>query len=52
MGIFVLSRPRSFQRFESTDKRKASLIYGLQTKILEDGTKDEMRIFEVLFNGS
>ena len=27
-------------------------LYGLQTRILEDGTKDEMRVFEVLFNGS
>jgi hypothetical protein len=27
-------------------------LYGSQTKILERGTKDEMRIFEALFNGS
>ena len=26
--------------------------YGPQTKILEDGTKDEMRTFDWLFNGS
>jgi hypothetical protein len=26
--------------------------YPYQTKILEGGTKDEMRIFETLFNGS
>ena len=32
--------------------RLGGTIYGPQTKILEDGTKDEMRIFEVLFNGS
>jgi hypothetical protein len=27
-------------------------MYGSQTKILERGTKDEMRIFKALFNGS
>ena len=32
--------------------RKIKEIYAPQTKILEDGTKDEMQIFEVLFNGS
>jgi hypothetical protein len=29
-----------------------SELYGSQTRILEGGTKDTMRIFEALFNGS
>ena len=27
-------------------------LYGPQTKILEDWTKDEVRVFDWLFNGS
>jgi hypothetical protein len=29
-----------------------SELYGSQTRILEGGTKDTMRMFEALFNGS
>jgi hypothetical protein len=33
-------------------KRARNAFYASQTKILEGGTKDEMRMFEALFNGS
>ncbi len=38
--------------FRSTFQRFLAQIYAPQTKILEGGTKDEIRIFEALFNGS
>ena len=44
--------------YESTSKTcissfvTLSQFYGPQTKILEGGTKDEPRIFEILFIGS
>ncbi len=39
--------PLQFLVVRSTNK-----VYAPQTKILEGGTKDDIRIFDILFNGS
>jgi hypothetical protein len=33
-------------------EKKIAQFYAPQTKILEDGTKDEIQIFDILVNGS
>ena len=40
------------RRFGQGEQKMKCGFYPSQTTILEGGTKDEMRIFEALFNGS
>ena len=48
----MMCMSKSQEHSNDDDVSVVAVIYGPQTKIWEDGTKDEMRIFEVLFNGS
>jgi hypothetical protein len=49
---FMLPKTKMLAGLENQHFIFCSEIYGSQTKILERGTKDEMRIFEAVFNGS
>ncbi len=51
-GVFVHAHKRVAAPVSVAIINCFAQLYGSQTKILERGTKDEMRIFEALFNGS